>query len=34
MQELRISLDTTSDQPVMLRELLKKSAHDLVARLP
>jgi hypothetical protein len=34
MQELRISLDTTSDEPVMLRELLKRSAHDLITRLP
>ena len=34
MQELRISLDSTSDQPVMLRELLRKTAQDLVARLP
>src|SRR5688572_32038757 len=34
MQELRISLDTTSDEPVMLRELLERSARDLVARLP
>ena len=34
MQELRISLDSTRDEPVMLRELLKKSAHDLISRLP
>lgn len=34
MQELRISLDTTSDEPVVLRELLERSARDLVARLP
>jgi hypothetical protein len=34
MQELRISLDTTSDEPVMLRELLKRSAQDLISRLP
>jgi hypothetical protein len=34
MQELRISLDTTSEQPVMLRQLLERTAHDLIARLP
>ena len=34
MQELRISLDTTTDEPVMLRDLLERSARDLVARLP
>ena len=34
MQELRISLDSTRDAPVMLRELLQRSARDLVARLP
>jgi hypothetical protein len=34
MQELRISLDTTSDEPVVLRELLERSARDLVAKLP
>ena len=34
MQELRISQDTTSEQPVMLRKLLERSAHDLVAKLP
>lgn len=34
MQELRISLDSTSEEPVMLRELLERSARDLVARLP
>jgi hypothetical protein len=34
MQELRISVDTTSEQPVMLRKLLERSAHDLVAKLP
>jgi hypothetical protein len=34
MQELRISLDTTSEEPVMLRKLLERSARDLVARLP
>jgi len=34
MQELRISLDSTRDEPVMLRKLLERSARDLVARLP
>lgn len=34
MQELRISLDSTRDAPVMLRELLQRSARDLIARLP
>jgi hypothetical protein len=34
MQELRISLDSTRDEPVMLRELLRKTAHDLITRLP
>ena len=34
MQELRISLDSTRDEPVMLRDLLERSARDLVARLP
>jgi hypothetical protein len=34
MQELRIALDTTSEQPVMLRMLLERSARDLIAKLP
>jgi hypothetical protein len=34
MEELRISLDTTREEPVMLRRLLEHSARDLVARLP
>ena len=34
MQELRIALDSTSDEPVTLRDLIERSAHDLVARLP
>lgn len=34
MQELRISMDTTTDAPVNLRELLERSARDLIARLP
>ncbi len=34
LQELRIAVDTTSEEPVTLRELLERTAHDLVARLP
>jgi hypothetical protein len=33
-QELRIAMDSTSDAPVTLRELVERSAKDLVARLP
>ena len=34
MQELRIAVETTSEQPVMLRELLERAARDLIAKLP
>lgn len=34
LEELRVSLDSTRDEPVMLRKLLQRSARDLVARLP
>ena len=34
MQELRIAMDTTKETPVTLRELLERSAQDLVAKLP
>lgn len=34
MQELRISNDSVSDEPVMLRTLLERTAQDLVAKLP
>lgn len=34
LQELRIAVDTTSEEPVTLRELLERTTHDLVARLP
>ncbi|HET7366072.1 MAG TPA: hypothetical protein VFJ70_21055 [Burkholderiales bacterium] len=34
MQELRIAVDSTSDEPVTLRDLVERSAHDLVAKLP
>ena len=33
-QELRMAMDSTSDAPVTLRELLERSAKDLLARLP
>jgi len=33
-QELRIAMDSTSDEPVTLRELIERSAKDLVAKLP
>jgi hypothetical protein len=34
LQELRIAVDTTSEEPITLRELLERTAHDLVAKLP
>ena len=34
MQELRIAMDTTREQPIMLRTLLERSAQDLVAKVP
>jgi hypothetical protein len=34
LQELRIAVDTTSDEPITLRALLERTAHDLVAKLP
>jgi hypothetical protein len=34
MQELRIAKDTTSEEPVRLRELLERTASDLIAKLP
>ena len=34
MQELRIAMESTSEEPVMLRTLLERCARDLVARLP
>ena len=34
MQELRISLDSVTDEPVMLRTLLERTALDLIATLP
>ena len=34
MQELRMAVDTTKEQPVTLRALLERTAHDLVAKVP
>ena len=34
MEELRIAMETTKEQPIMLRTLLERSAQDLVAKLP
>jgi hypothetical protein len=34
MQELRIAMDTTREQPIMLRTLLERSAQDLVSKVP
>lgn len=34
MQEMRISQDTVTEEPVMLRTVLDRTARDLIARLP
>ena len=34
MEELRIAMDTTREEPIMLRALLERSAQDLIAKLP
>jgi hypothetical protein len=34
MQELRQASDTTTEEPVMLRTVLERTARDLIARLP
>ena len=34
MQELRIARESTTEEPVMLRKLLERSARDLIAKLP
>ena len=34
MEELRIAMDTTREEPIMLRTLLERSAEDLIAKLP
>jgi hypothetical protein len=33
-QELRIATDSTTQEPVTLRDLIERSAHDLIAKLP
>jgi hypothetical protein len=34
MQEMRISQETVMEEPVMLRTMLERTAHDLIAKLP
>ena len=34
MQELRIARESTTEEPMMLRKVLERSARDLIARLP
>jgi hypothetical protein len=34
MQEMRVSHDTVSEEPVMQRAVLERTAHDLIAKLP
>lgn len=34
MEELRIAMETTKEQPIMLRTLLERSAQDLIAKVP
>ena len=34
LQELRIAVETTSEEPITLQALLERSARDLVAKLP
>jgi len=34
MQELRITRENTTEEPLMLRRLLERSAHELIAKLP
>jgi hypothetical protein len=34
MEELRIAMETTREQPIMLRTLLEHSARDLIAKVP
>ena len=34
MQEIRMSHDTTSEEPIMQRTVLERTAKDLIARLP
>jgi hypothetical protein len=34
MQEIRVSLESVSEEPVMLFDVLQRAARDLIARLP
>jgi hypothetical protein len=34
MQELRVARDSTTEEPLMLRKVLERSARELIARLP
>jgi hypothetical protein len=34
MQELRMSRENTTEEPLMLRRVLERSAHELIAKLP
>jgi len=34
MQEMRISQESVTESPVMLRTVLERTAHDLIAKLP
>ena len=34
MQEMRISQETTTEEPVMQRAVLERTAHDLISKLP
>jgi len=34
VQEMRVSEDTTTEEPVMQRMVLERTARDLIARLP
>jgi hypothetical protein len=34
MQELRIARESTTEEPLMLRKLIERSARDLIAKLP
>jgi hypothetical protein len=34
MQEMRISQESVTEEPVMLRTVLERTAHDLIAKLP
>jgi len=34
MQELRITRESTTEEPLMLRRLVERSAQELIAKLP